>query len=345
MLLLRLRTLSPHVSHFVIVESSLTFSGSPKDPLFKNTLSKDPRFLEYLPMITCLTVSSFPPSVTTPWGREYYQRDQITAGALSLFGGSSRRWNADADDAFVIISDVDEIPSPQALSLFKECGSMPDLTTLASAYYYYSFNWRKAGEWLGIQVCSLKAFKEGGEGLVWVETEDAVKILPEGAGEFQEFWGDGIGRGWKVGDWGVEGREGEFQNVDLEVLKGHYKHGNRVGGNKLRCGYETTEQTVGGEGARFVVGIVSSRTNWELRKTIRETWLRHAELAEMEGRDITWEYAFFVGLDSDGYVGKEVVDEMNEFGDVVVVNVEDTYRNMINKVVAILEWGESCKAT
>jgi hypothetical protein len=90
---------------------------------------------------------------------------------------------------------------------------------------------------------------------------------------------------------------------------------------------------------------VSSRTNWELRKTIRETWLRHAELAEMEGRDITWEYAFFVGLDSDGYVGKEVVDEMNEFGDVVVVNVEDTYRNMINKVVAILEWGESCKAT
>ncbi|GMI40567.1 hypothetical protein TrCOL_g3623 [Triparma columacea] len=437
MLHLRLLTLSPFVSNFILVESSQTFTGLPKPLHFNDIARHDPRIKPYLSKITVVTVTTFPHTLTSPWDREYYQRDQITDVALTLFPPNPPEF-----DPFVVISDVDEIPSPSSLKAMKTCAQFaPTLTTLRSDYYYYSFNWKKNGYWYGIQVSRLSVFnatnsrfkgsdirrilgyfggpksteyedvpkgmeimpwgsvdvvgmlkgggwhlsyftrdveevlekvkafshqeyktegvegrirrdwdeirKEGrdlwgrereGEGMVWVDRGE--KTLPERAQEFGEFWEEGVGGGGKGGG---EGRGG-FKNVTLGRLKDHYRNGGRVGGNGLKCGYETGVGT-DGPGARVAIGVVSARGNRGLRDAIRETWLRHGELGELEGSGITWEYAFFVGLDGEGYVGKELVDEMNQFGDIVVVGEEDTYRNMIEKVVAIFEWGANCKAT
>ena len=50
-------------------------------------------------------------------------------------------------------------------------------------------------------------------------------------------------------------------------------------------------------------------------------------------------YAFFVGLDGEGGVGRELEREATEYGDIVIVNKTDTYANMMYKAVSIFRYG------
>ena len=174
----------------------------------------------------------------------------------------------------------------------------------------------------------LDVFDRKGEELAYVPTWELE--LPATAGRFTHFFPRPLKP--KVAK---EWRE-TFLPVPLSTMGPQYVHGPGVGGRSKSCGWSGTDV----DGADYVIGVISAVNNAERRNTLRRTWLNHPR---MEGYE--YEYAFFLGLAEDGTIPREVVDEMNEFHDIVVVNVRDTYKNMIHKVVSVFSWGVSCKAS
>ena len=87
---------APWVDHFVIVEANQTFTGIPKPLYFEAWKSE---FAEFQDKIIHVKVESFPEWATTPWARDFYQRDMAIVGASGLWG---------VDD-LVLITDADEI--------------------------------------------------------------------------------------------------------------------------------------------------------------------------------------------------------------------------------------------
>ncbi len=96
MLDLRLKTMGDWVDTFVIVESSLTFTGQPKPLHFLNDRE---RFAAHADRILHVAVEDFPACVASPWGRDFYQRDKAIAAISGLC----------AEDDLVLLTDADEI--------------------------------------------------------------------------------------------------------------------------------------------------------------------------------------------------------------------------------------------
>jgi|SRR6056300_1166709 beta-1,4-mannosyl-glycoprotein beta-1,4-N-acetylglucosaminyltransferase len=127
----RLTYLSPEVDKFVIVESTVTHRGEPKDLYYKNNKEL---FKEWEHKIIHIVVEDNPDS-HNPWIRENYQRNCITRGLDDI-----------PDDAFVLISDVDEIPNREYLYI-------PQNVKAASYHmvgFQYNFNFMNEVEpWFG----------------------------------------------------------------------------------------------------------------------------------------------------------------------------------------------------
>lgn len=100
---LRLNILYPFIEKFVLVESSRTHSGKPKDFNFIRNID---RFRKFLPKIIFLpyTGHELPPGAS-PWGNENQQRNTILE-ALD---------RCKPEDGLFFVSDVDEIPKPEKL--------------------------------------------------------------------------------------------------------------------------------------------------------------------------------------------------------------------------------------
>jgi beta-1,4-mannosyl-glycoprotein beta-1,4-N-acetylglucosaminyltransferase len=98
----RLRYLSPAIDRFVLVESTVTHRGDPKELYFENNKEQ---FSEWLDKITHIIVDDNPVD-EDPWSRENHQRNCILRGIEDL-----------DDDDLVLISDVDEIPNKHMLEL------------------------------------------------------------------------------------------------------------------------------------------------------------------------------------------------------------------------------------
>ena len=136
-----------------------------------------------------------------------------------------------------------------------------------------------------------------------------------------------------------------------------YAHGNFVGGVGLRChlrpsfpspasSAQADDSSHYPPGAAVAVGIVSALGNRARRDALRRTWLTLPSIAVPSLPSGSFEYAFFLGLDSSRQIPPHVVQEMNEFHDIVVVDIVDTYKNMIYKVVALETWGSrACGAS
>lgn len=129
MLELRLHTHNLAVDWFVIVESTDTFSGHPKD-LFFNI--KDPRIEKFSRKIRYVLVSDMPNS-GDPWKNEHHQRDAVTRAL----------WDAQPDD-LVLISDCDEIVKP---NLITQAANQTDFSVFGfqQPLYYCYFNNRMIG--------------------------------------------------------------------------------------------------------------------------------------------------------------------------------------------------------
>lgn len=119
---IRLTELDSVVDVFVLVESDLTFQGGQKPLYFAQ--NRD-RFARWLPKIRHVVVDDNP-ETEDPWVRERHQRESLRRGFT----------DARPDD-FVLISDLDEIPSRDGLSRAINEGGLRFIET---RLFYHSLN-------------------------------------------------------------------------------------------------------------------------------------------------------------------------------------------------------------
>jgi beta-1,4-mannosyl-glycoprotein beta-1,4-N-acetylglucosaminyltransferase len=164
---LRLEILNDIVDKFIIVESTVTFSGKEKKLFFNENKEK---FKKFEDKIIHVIINDTPedfinlPYVLNPlndvdniknkilkhvelsegwkrhekqWGRETYQREGIFYGI-----------NECSDDDIILISDLDEIPNPIEIENIKNNISNQIFDFKQTTYYYY-FNLLKEYNWSG----------------------------------------------------------------------------------------------------------------------------------------------------------------------------------------------------
>lgn len=139
----RLHELSDVVDYFVLVESDITHQHAPKPLYFEENKHQ---FEEFLPRIKHIVVKNAPR--TSSWATENFQRMQIIQGLSEC-----------ADDDIIIISDLDEIPSADAVIRYT---SIPDppLMSLQQSLHYYYFNCWAGGVWTVAKILPYKSIKE-----------------------------------------------------------------------------------------------------------------------------------------------------------------------------------------
>ena len=128
---IRLETLDKVVDKFVLVEASLTHTGHAKPLYFADNMK---RFARFNDRIIHVIVNDFPAlNGATPeelaWARENWQRNAILRGLPNV---------ANHND-YVIISDVDEIPSPEAIA---RAITLTGTTRLYQSMFYYFINYK-----------------------------------------------------------------------------------------------------------------------------------------------------------------------------------------------------------
>ncbi len=145
---LRLRTLEPYVSRFVVVEATTTFRGTAKPLYFAE--ARD-RFRPFLDRIIHVVVDDMPLS-DDPWLAERHQRDAIARGL----------GDAEPDD-LILVSDVDEIPKPAALS--DSLATAPGAITIFSKdEHNFRLNLRvrtQHSRWGGPRMIEMRHFQSG----------------------------------------------------------------------------------------------------------------------------------------------------------------------------------------
>ncbi len=138
---LRLNVLNDYVDYFVIVEGNKTWQNNPKNLKFELS-----NFNKFKDKIIYIPVEDLPDG-DNPYERENYQRNAISRGLI----------NANDDDK-VIISDLDEIPNPSKIKLFKK-----DMryAVFKQMHFYYKINLQSQVKpfWYGSRICLKKFLK------------------------------------------------------------------------------------------------------------------------------------------------------------------------------------------
>ena len=134
LLKLRLELLNPLINHFVIVESSFTFSGKPRflsDPIFREDLQDS-----YPGKIIWIILEESKPSLTA-WQRESWQRSQINLGMDRAKKGD-----------IVMLSDLDEIPNPNFIHQIMGLRNN-EVRVAQMDLYFYEFDFKSERIWFG----------------------------------------------------------------------------------------------------------------------------------------------------------------------------------------------------
>jgi beta-1,4-mannosyl-glycoprotein beta-1,4-N-acetylglucosaminyltransferase len=158
--------MDPYVDRFIIEESTVTFSGEPKELMFEKY--KD-QFKEFLPKITYIVVDDTPIEGADTHERDYFQKNKLIQGLK----------DAKSDD-IIIFSDADEIPCPETLENIIRNFDKTKVYHLAQRnFYVYVNNEEKSGKllsitgefpeiaqgdrlWLGTKLCNIDNIpKEG----------------------------------------------------------------------------------------------------------------------------------------------------------------------------------------
>ena len=140
---IRLNELNDVVDYFVIAEANVTHSGKPKPFNFENNKE---RFEKFLTKIIYIKVEDMPVD-SDAWTKERHQRDALTKGLTNC-----------TDDDTLIISDADEIPSPDFI---KNYSIDQGPKWLKQSLYYYYLNYRLPEDWNQAKIIPYKEFKNG----------------------------------------------------------------------------------------------------------------------------------------------------------------------------------------
>ena len=138
---IRLGELSNEVDHFIVLEAPLSFTGLPKPLHIKDNWDL---FSEWHHKMIYHTLNETGMVFKDTWGHEAFQRNGLFTQMLTGLTGEQAPSLGDV----LIVSDVDEIPRVSTVTTLRNC-VYPRRLTLASAFYYYSFQWRHHGpDWL-----------------------------------------------------------------------------------------------------------------------------------------------------------------------------------------------------
>lgn len=135
----RLGQMYDHVDYFVIVEADKTFTDEDK-PLFVRENWQ--RFKKYHHKMILHTLDMDGVDFPDTWSRERFSRNAMYDQVIPQLTGSQEANQGDV----LLVSDVDEIPRPDALTTLRNC-DIPDEVTLHTTMYYYGFQWRKREDW------------------------------------------------------------------------------------------------------------------------------------------------------------------------------------------------------
>jgi beta-1,4-mannosyl-glycoprotein beta-1,4-N-acetylglucosaminyltransferase len=142
MLYLHLATLTTYVDWFIIGYSNISFTGNPTPPVtfapFEPEIAAYSAFTYflYIPLVSLQLADSLYRN-GTEWKREATARNYLIEGV--------RRFEPRADD-LVLLCDVDEIATRQAIGLVRE--SPPEhYYNLCGLLFHYSYRWA-VGKWL-----------------------------------------------------------------------------------------------------------------------------------------------------------------------------------------------------
>ncbi len=192
---LRMQILSPYVDKFVLEESTVTFSGEPKEMIFAKNRDM---FREFEDKILYVAVDNSPMSGVTTHERDKFQKNQLI-----------RAMTEAKPDDIVIFSDVDEIPNPKVLQKIVQNFDQEKIYHLAQRMFYCFLNMEEVSgnllsitgefqgvdrkQWLGTKICCFKNLpKEGIVFLREVSPKDPRSVrVPDGGWHFGYMGGDG----------------------------------------------------------------------------------------------------------------------------------------------------------
>lgn len=172
---IRLNILYPYVDHFVIIESTQTFSGLPKKLVYQENKERFAKFQEKIihfviddtpadekelrqrllePQISSLDKEIINNALTTDnvipgivhWFKEFYQKEMIKKSLVNL-----------NDNDICFVSDVDEIWNPEVVIDYTK----DDIFKLRQDVYVYYLNNRSSEPWAGTLVTKYKNIKNG----------------------------------------------------------------------------------------------------------------------------------------------------------------------------------------
>jgi beta-1,4-mannosyl-glycoprotein beta-1,4-N-acetylglucosaminyltransferase len=152
----RLHSLYDVVDFFIISESTHTHAGHPK-PLYYG--ENKHLFEKYQDKIIHVVVEDLPflhpinVERRDQWENEYWQRNAIARGFPNL---------TLQDDDYIMISDIDEIPSKSTLELCKKGAYPIEMASLQFDLYYYNLNSFINSEWNNFKILTWKKYKESG---------------------------------------------------------------------------------------------------------------------------------------------------------------------------------------
>lgn len=143
----RLAELYDVVDRFVITEATKTHSGKPKPLYFKDNLK---RFEKYLNKISHVIVDDYP--ALDNWSIERHQRDCAMRALTQC-----------KDNDIVIISDLDEIPNPKVIELYKSMPIVPadsGIRSLEQKLFYYNLHCQAVAPWIEAKILPYGALKK-----------------------------------------------------------------------------------------------------------------------------------------------------------------------------------------
>jgi beta-1,4-mannosyl-glycoprotein beta-1,4-N-acetylglucosaminyltransferase len=151
---IRLHTLNSTVDYFVILESSVTFTGKDKPLVLKENWGQ---FKDFHNKIIYHVLENPPIGATRTWDYEDYQRNAMFLQTFPVMEGLQKPEKGD----IILVSDVDEVPRPAAVLLLRNC-DVSRRVTLRSRFYYYGFqNMHIGPEWAHPQATVFGGLKKG----------------------------------------------------------------------------------------------------------------------------------------------------------------------------------------
>ncbi|KAI5294246.1 hypothetical protein KEM52_004393 [Ascosphaera acerosa] len=149
---IRLNELNESVDYFVIVEANTTFSRLPKPLHLKDNWDK---FSEFHPKMIRHTIEGQDPDEQDQWDHEVWQRNSMLTQVFPKLRGEQEPHLGDV----LLVSDLDEIPRPETVSLLRAC-EFPRAVNLRSRFYYYSFQWLHRGrDWVHPQATAYQGLE------------------------------------------------------------------------------------------------------------------------------------------------------------------------------------------